>query len=153
VVVDVPETEVGQTARGRAAKLVFDALPGRSFQGHIGRYSGALDAETRTLRTEIDVENPNHEILPGMFCRVLIDLETHKGALSVPAGALVVEKQKRSVFIVRAGKAKKVPVKTGADDGIRVEILEGLQGEEQVVLAGKDSLSDGTAVTIASERR
>ncbi len=153
VVVDVPETEVGQTARGRAAKLVFDALPGRSFQGHIGRYSGALDAETRTLRTEIDVENPNHEILPGMFCRVLIDLETHKGALSVPAGALVVEKQKRSVFIVQAGKAKKVPVKTGADDGIRVEILEGLQGEEQVVLAGKDSLSDGAAATIASERR
>ena len=153
VVVDVPETDAAQTARGRDAKLVFDAIPGRTFQGHIGRYSGVLDAETRTLRTEIDVENPKHEILPGMFCRALIDLETHKGALSVPAGTLVVEKQKRSVFTVQEGKAKKVSVKTGADDGIRVEILDGLRGEDQVVLAGKDSLSDGAPVAIASEHR
>ncbi len=153
VVVDVPETDAAQIVRGHGATVSFDALPGRDYRGRIARYSGALDAETRTLRTEIDVDNPQHEILPGMFCRALVDLETHRAALTVPAGAVIVDKQKRSVVMVQEGRAKKVPVTTGADDGIRVEIIKGLEGGEQVVLAGKESLSDGAAVAIVPRPR
>lgn len=148
VVVDLPEPDARQISIGNSATLTFDALPGRSFDGRVGRFSGALDPATRTLRSEIDVSNVGHEILPGMFGQVRLNLETHRGAITIPASALVIDKQKRSVFVVENSKVKKVAVRTGADDGIAVEILEGLKGDENLALAGKESLTDGASVRV-----
>lgn len=149
VIVDVPELDALGVSVGNGATIQFDALPNRTFEGRVGRFSGALDSSTRTLRVEIDLANPHREILPGLFGHVRLDLETHKDVLTIPAAALVMEKQKRSVFVVGGESARKVNVRTGADDGIRVEVLEGLSGAESVVVEGWRSLSDGAPVTVA----
>ncbi len=146
VVVDVPERDAAHVSRGHRAEIHFDAVPAEVFAGRVGRFSGAVDPATRTLRVEIDLDNARREVRPGYFGRVTLDLETHTNALTVPAAALVVEKGKRSVFCVAGGVARKVGVTTGADDGVRVEIVSGLSGGEEIIVAGQGSLADGMPV-------
>ena len=114
----------------------------------ITRTTEALDPATRTLLVEIDVQNKDHRLQPGMFVNVSLHLQQHPNALAIPPGSIVPSKngQEKSVFVVESGKAKLVPVKTGIDDGLWVEVVEGLTGEEEVVVVGKSGLTDGQEV-------
>jgi RND family efflux transporter MFP subunit len=117
-------------------------------QASITRTTEALDPATRTLLVEIDVPNKDHRLQPGMFVNVELHLQHHPNALAIPPAALVPSNngQDKAVFVIDSGKAKLVPVKTGIDDGLWVEVLEGLIGEEDVVVVGKSGLTDGQAV-------
>jgi multidrug efflux pump subunit AcrA (membrane-fusion protein) len=79
---------------------------------------------------------------------VELHLQHHPNALAIPPAALVPSNngQDKAVFVIDSGKAKLVPVKTGIDDGLWVEVLDGLGGEEDVVVVGKSGLTDGQAV-------
>jgi RND family efflux transporter MFP subunit len=107
-----------------------------------------LDPATRTLLVEIDVPNKDHRLQPGMFVNVALHLQQHPNVLAIPPAAIVPSKngQEKSVFVVDSGKAKLVPVKAGIDDGLWVEVVEGLTGEEEVVVVGKSGLTDGQTV-------
>jgi membrane fusion protein (multidrug efflux system) len=118
-------------------------------RGRVARFAEALDETTRTLPVEIDLPNPARELRPGMFANVSLSLEQKTDALRLPAQALVVEKAKASVFTLVHGKAKKVPVKLGFEDDQAVEILDGLAGNETVILTGKLVLADGQPVQVA----
>ncbi|MEO8426122.1 MAG: efflux RND transporter periplasmic adaptor subunit [Verrucomicrobiota bacterium] len=146
VQVAVPQTEVAFIKNGRPAQVTVGALPSRVFNGSVTRYSHALDEATKTMLTEIEISNPDGELLPGMFASVKLVVERKPDALLVPAEALVIEKSNQSVFTVVDHKAKKVPVKMGFNDGISVEIAEGLRPDEPVVLVGKQMLTDGQPV-------
>jgi multidrug efflux pump subunit AcrA (membrane-fusion protein) len=98
------------------------------------------------LLVEIDLPNPDHRLRPGMFVTVTLVLQEHPQALALLPAALVNEKTGASVFVVERGRAKQVPVKTGLDDGMWVEILEGLQENMEVIVVGKSGLTDGQAV-------
>ena len=74
-------------------------------------------------------------------------METHPGVVSVPTPAVGVEKSGKFVYVVENGKARRVPVTTGFDDGSNTEIVGGLQGREEVVVTGRDSLSANARVT------
>jgi membrane fusion protein (multidrug efflux system) len=87
-----------------------------------------------------------------MFATVKLGVEKHPGALLVPAAALVREKANAFVFLADNGKAKKTALKTGFNDGANVEVLEGLQGSELVLLPGKAPLTDGQAVRVKEGR-
>jgi RND family efflux transporter MFP subunit len=114
----------------------------------ITRTTEALDPATRTLLVEIDVPNKDHRLQPGMFLNASLHLQQHPNALASPPAAIVPRNngQDKSVFVVDSGKAKLHPVKTGIDDGLWVEVVEGLTGEEDVVVVGKSGLIDGQAV-------
>lgn len=148
----VPEPEVPLIKNGLAAEVVVDELPGRTFTGKITRFAQALDSATRTMATEVQLENADGVLKPGMFAKAKLALEEKADALLVPAEALVVEKQKTSIFILVEGKAKKLPVKVGFEDGKSVEILEGLKGDEAVILTGKLTLADGQVVKLAETK-
>lgn len=94
------------------------------------------------------MENPKLELRPGMYAQVNIGIERKENALLVPTEALLTEKGGASVFTVNEGKAKKIRVKTGFNDGKNVEILEGVQAGQPIILLGKRALSDGQAVTV-----
>ncbi len=114
----------------------------------ITRTTEALDPATRTLLVEIDVPNKDHRLQPGMFLNASLHLQQHPNALAIPPAAIVPRNngQDKSVFVVDSGKAKLNPVKIGIDDGLWVEVVEGLTGEEDVVVVGKSGLIDGQAV-------
>lgn len=147
--VDVPETEVAHLAVGRPARLRVDAHPDRIFEGAISRFSGALDLKSRTMRTEILLANKDGTLAAGMFGRISLDLERREQVVTLPAGALRHEKQKTYVFLVDGGRARRVEVVCGADDGNLIEIVSGLSGTESVILKASGSLVDGVPVAPA----
>jgi len=146
VQVAVPELETSRIAAGQPAGVTADGLPGRSFDGKVTRFSYALDEATKTMLAEIELPNPKLELRPGMYAVVKIGIERKEDALLVPVEALVTERAAASVFTLVDGKAKKIPVNIGFDDGTNVEIVSGLKPDQRVILVGKRTLGDGQAV-------
>jgi membrane fusion protein (multidrug efflux system) len=144
--VAVPDTEAPLVKKRLPVKVTVDELPGRAFDGAITRFSYALDESTKTMATEIEIPNPDLALRPGMWAAVEIELQKKENALLIPAEALVTEKNKNSVFVVRDNKAQKVSVTTGFDDGVNVEILKGCGPNDAVIVAGKQSVTDGQKV-------
>jgi len=144
--VAIPDTEAPFVKKDLPVKVTVNELPGRTFQGTITRFSYALDESTKTMATEIEISNPDLALRPGMWASIEIELQKKENALLMPAEALVTEKNKNSVFVVRDNKALKVPVATGFDDGVNVEILKGCGPNDSVIVAGKQSVTDGQKV-------
>jgi membrane fusion protein, multidrug efflux system len=152
VQVAVPEPEVPFVKNGLPVKVSVDELPNRVFEGGVTRFAYALDDNTKTMLSEIEISNPKGELRPGMFATVKLVIEQKNDALLVPIEALLIEKAKSSVFTVAAGKAKKAAVKTGFNDGASVEILDGLGPNEPVILLGKQTLNDGQPVSVTEAK-
>jgi len=142
----VPEPEVPFITNGVPAQATVEELPGQSFHGSVTRYANALDEATKTMLTEIEMPNPTGALRPGMYASVQLEVERKKDALLVPVQALLVEKAGASVFAVADGKAKKTPVRTAFNDGVNVEITDGVKLGQPVILVGKQTLNDGQAV-------
>ncbi|MCC7140031.1 MAG: efflux RND transporter periplasmic adaptor subunit [Planctomycetes bacterium] len=147
----VAEPDSSAAKKESAFRLVVDAVPGKEFKGTVARVSEALDLSSRTMVVEGDLDNPEGVLRAGMFGRVFLDLEPHENALVVPAEAVTTVKRKSSVLVVEDGKVAKRGIKIGADDGISVEVVEGLGGEEKVVTTGKDLVSEGDRVEAVAE--
>jgi membrane fusion protein, multidrug efflux system len=145
--VGVPETEAARIRVGQPVVLTTDSLPGKTFRGKVSRHSGALDEDTRSLLVEADFPNEDLVLRPGMYAIIKIGVEHHTNALLVPAAALVREKAAGFLFTFADGKATKVPVKYGFNDGANVEILEGIAENARVIIPGKATLTTGQAVT------
>jgi len=150
--VAVPDTEAPLVKKDLPVKVTVDELPGRNFDGTITRFAYALDESTKTMATEIEIANPDLALRPGMWANVQIDLQKKTDAQLLPAEALVTEKNKTSVFVARDGKAQKVPIKTGFDDGINVEVTGGLRPKDAVILAGKQAVTDGQPVKAVASK-
>jgi membrane fusion protein (multidrug efflux system) len=144
--VAIPDTEAPFVKKDLPVKVTVDELPGRTFQGVITRFSYALDESTKTMATEIEIANVDLGLRPGMWAGVEIELQKKENALLIPAEALVTEKNKNSVFVVRDSKAAKISITTGFDDGANVEILKGCGPSDAVIVAGKQSVTDGQKV-------
>lgn len=147
--VAVPEVEASLIATDQPVKLTVDGLPGRSFEGKVTRFAYALDEASKTMLVEIELPNPKLELRPGMYAIVKIGIERKEDALLIPVDALVTEKAGASVFLLAENKAKKTRVQTGFNDGTQVEIASGLQPNQQVILVGKRTLSDGQPVKVS----
>jgi RND family efflux transporter MFP subunit len=155
-VIDVPEGDVPSVHTGETrVRVSLPALRGRPCEGVVSRSAAALDAKTRTLRIEVDLENDRGELDPGMFGQASLVLEVHKDALVVPATAIVRGSGEPSVFVVvDAGdgtghKAVRRSVRLGLEDGKVAEVLTGLEPTDQVVARGL-GLVDGAPVHVAS---
>ncbi|MBI3768394.1 MAG: efflux RND transporter periplasmic adaptor subunit [Deltaproteobacteria bacterium] len=147
VFTDVPEPDVPFIGRDLPATLEVAATPGRRFTGQITRFAGALDPSSCTMHTEVDFDNPDGALLPGMYGTLVIDVETHPDALTVPEEAVRVEKAKTVVFVVDGDHAAVRAVKTGFAAEHRVEILEGL-GDGETLIASASAVVDGTPVQV-----
>lgn len=148
---NVPQESSIYVKPGVRAMLSSRELSGE-INATITRTTEALDPATRTLLSEIDLPNKDRLLQPGMYINVSIHLQESPDALAVPPAAIVSNNvgTSRSVFIVETGKARQIPVKTGADDGRWVEIREGLTGNEDVVVVGKAGLVEGQDVALST---
>ncbi len=146
VYLNVPQEEAGLATPGRPVQMSLSQYPGRVFSGALTRTTNVLDAASRSMLAEADLPNPGGLLQPGSFAEVEVALAQHPHALLIPAAALVDEGSSTAVFVVEQGYAKKVPITSGLDDGVDVEVLSGLQGEEQIVVVGQSQLANGTPV-------
>jgi len=142
----VPENEAAFITTNQPVTFTCEGLPGRVFEGSVTRYAYALDDETRTMLTEIEVPNPSLELRPGMYVIATIGIERKDNALLAPLAAVSIEKEDTFVFVMENNKARKVKVKTGFNDGVNVEIVNGLAPGQAVILPGKYYLNDGQEI-------
>jgi len=132
--VGVPEHFVRFVKRGLPAELRAQGLPGRVFRARVTRFAFRLNPETRTMRTEIDVDNPRHLLQPGMFVDARLRLHVYPHVLSVHHMAVVEERHGNFVYVLKDNKNVKVPVVVGYRNGDYTEILQGLDGSETVLV-------------------
>jgi RND family efflux transporter MFP subunit len=132
--VGVPEHFVRFVVRGLPAELSAQGLPGKTFKARVTRYAFRLDPETRTMRTEIDVANPDHLLMPGMYVRAKIRLHIYPHVLSVHHMAVIEERHGNFIYVLEHGLRKKRPIVVGYRNGDYTEILQGLDGSETVLV-------------------
>ncbi len=151
VVLAIPERELQALRPGTAVEVTADALGERRFPGRVARTSPVVSAETRTADVRVEVPNPDGALRPGMTARVRVVLARRQGVVAVPVEAVVRSAAGSVVFVVEDGVARVRPVTLGLSDGVRVEVRSGLRPGERVVVAGQESLRDGTPVRTPQE--
>lgn len=149
IVIYVPDRAVPYLTVDDEVKLDIDALPDQNFQGKIARLAYAESLESRTMRAEVDMENPDGLLKAGMYGKMSIHLGREDG-VRVPSTALSGQEQgeERSVFVVHDGKAHKVKVRVGIDDGIEATVRDGLSASDAVVAERPKGLKDGMQVKV-----
>lgn len=146
VFVRVPQTYARTVSPGQVAQLTMPELPGREFAAKVVRTAGSLDASTRTLLTELEVENPGGEILAGGFAQVRLPEAKAEALLTLPANTLIFRPDGPQVATVKSGRVTLHKVVLGRDFGSVIEITEGIGAGDDVILNPADSLVDGVEV-------
>jgi RND family efflux transporter MFP subunit len=146
VYVNVPQAYSRNVKPGGAAELTLAEFPGRRFAGQIVRSSGSIDPASRTLLTEVDVNNSSGELLPGAFLSVHLKLKSPAGAVIVPVNALLFRSEGMRVAVLRGDHAELVPITIGRDYGTEVEVLSGVTPDDGIIENPSDSLTTGTQV-------
>jgi RND family efflux transporter MFP subunit len=153
VYVNVPQVYSRSATVGRPAQLTLAEFPGRFFPGKIVRTAHAIDPVSRTLLTEVDVDNPTGELLPGAFVSVHFRLGSKSGGVILPANTLIFRSAGLQVALVREGKTVLVPVTMGRDFGNTVELASGVTTADLVIENPSDSLTSGLPVQLAEAQQ
>jgi membrane fusion protein (multidrug efflux system) len=146
----VPERELARLKPAQLATISIDALSGRTFPAVVRLVAPTVDAATATFKVTLEVDDPEGNLKPGMFTRVGIVFERRPDALSIPRVALLDTDGASNVFVVAGGKAEQRSITTGLSNAGRIEVLDGLDDAEQVVIVGQTGLKDGNPVRVVS---
>ena len=155
-------TEKGSAALkvGQTVRVAVDAYPGRTFEGKINAIDPQIATDTRNIRVQATLDNPDHILKPGMFATTTVVLPDKPPVLTVPETAVDYTLYGDSVFVITEKKeddgktslsAVRTFVKTGDRVHGRAEILSGLKDGDRVVAVGQLKLQSGAAVTISTD--
>jgi RND family efflux transporter MFP subunit len=150
VYVNLPET-FSQTAKpGLTAQLTLGSFPGHTVTGKLVRTANAIEPSTRTLRAEIEVDNPTGALFAGAYAEVRLELPAARQVFSLPVEALLFRKDGLHVATVSNGQVVMRRITAGHDFGDHIEVVQGLVGDESVVMNPPDSITTGDHVKIAA---
>jgi RND family efflux transporter MFP subunit len=149
VYVRVPEIYANAIRPGLGAYLELTQDPGQKFEGKVARTSEAIDAGTRTLLAEVGVPNRNGALLPGGYAQVHLQVKVTGARLTVPVNALLFRSEGLRAVVVDANhKTHLRQLTVGRDYGTALEILQGLDANDWIVLNPADSLEEGQEVRV-----
>ena len=151
LVANVVEKDLKELNAGNATIVQVDAFPGETFKGRIARVSPVLDPTTRTAPIEIEIPNGDFRLKPGMYARVGITTGSKKETLVVPTNAVVDLGGRRGVFLPRNDTAVFRVVQVGLEQQEFVEVLGGLNENEQVITTGSAALRDGDRIVLPGQ--
>jgi RND family efflux transporter MFP subunit len=143
---DVPQSVAPFIRDSEPAAITVTEYPRRIFTGTVTRRSDALASETRTMLVEVDLPNKDEALYPGMYTTVKFQVNVSAAAPMVPDDALIFRNGKPFVPVVRNGHLKLAPVNLGYDDGVNVEITEGVTEQDVVAVNVGQSARDGEPV-------
>jgi membrane fusion protein, multidrug efflux system len=150
VYVHVPQTLSRAIEVGQGADLSISEIPGRKFEAKIVRTAGAMDPTSRTLLAELEVNNPQNEILAGSYAQVRFHDTQADPTLTLPANTLLFRSEGMQVGVVgTSGKVEMHTVHLGRDFGQTVEIVDGVSAGDHVIMNPSDSLASGMTVRVA----
>jgi len=147
--VNVPQTHVRLVQVGIPADVVLREYPGKVFPGKVLRTAGALDAQSKTLLTEVQVPNDKGELLAGMYAQVRFKLSQAEPTIILPSNTLIVRADGPQVAAVENNTVKMRKIVLGRDFGQQIEVIAGLNENELVVTNPPDSVHEGAQVKVA----
>jgi len=149
VYISVPETYAASIRAGLGAYLELTQFPGQRFQGKVVRTAESIELGTRTLLTEVDVPNHTSTLLPGGYAQVHLQVKVTGARLVVPVNALLFRSEGLRAIVVDANhKTHLRPLTIGRDYGTTLEVLQGLDASDWIVLNPADSLDEGQEVHV-----
>ncbi len=149
VYLSVPENYAPSIRAGLGAYLELTQFPGQKFEGKVVRTSESIDTGTRTLLTEVDVPNHNSALLPGGYAQVHLQVQVTGARLAVPVNALLFRSEGLRAVVVDANhKTHLRSLTIGRDYGTTLEVLQGLEAGDWIVLNPADSLEEGQEVRV-----
>jgi RND family efflux transporter MFP subunit len=149
VYVRVPEIYANTIHAGLGAHLEVTQYPGRKIDGKVTRTAEAIDLATRTLNTEVDVPNRDGTLLPGGYAQVHLEVKVSGSRLQVPVNALLFRSEGlRAVVVDNNRKIHLRQITVGRDYGTSLEVLQGLDAKDWIVLNPADSLEEGQEVRV-----
>jgi multidrug efflux system membrane fusion protein len=147
VYVDVPQYASSGVRVGQNVQVSLKEFPGVQYTGKVARTSVALDANARTLKTEIHIPNLDAKLVPGMYADVSFAVARPKRTVKIPANSLIINSDGTQVILVNNNKAHYRKVQLGQDLGKQVEVLSGLTKEDTIVVNPPDTLAENSTVT------
>ena len=144
----VPQDAAFGVTPGVDAVVRVPELPDREFPGTVTRIADALQPGTRTLLTEVDITNPDGALTPGIYCTVEFHIPRKTPSLSVPADAIIFNRNGMQVAVVKTGKAEIHKVEVKRDLGTQVEVDSGVKAGDKVILNPPVTLADGSKIQI-----
>jgi RND family efflux transporter MFP subunit len=142
----VPEDAVKYVHVGDEMQVRVDAI-GRSFTGKVVRFTRNVSLQTRTMQTEIDVENKNLSIDPGMYANTQLQLAHVSNVLTIPVEALILKGNHEVVYVLDGeNRIHQRTVQVGLQGSLLAEITSGLQAGDRVILGGQEKFQDGERV-------
>ncbi|MGH9684098.1 MAG: efflux RND transporter periplasmic adaptor subunit [Candidatus Acidiferrales bacterium] len=153
VYINVPQQYSQAAKPGLTAELTLPEFPGRQFKGKLVRTADSIDQASRTLLVEVDVNNPDGELLPGAYTEVHLKLPTEAPAYILPVNALIFRSQGLQVGTVENGdRAELKSIVLGHDYGNEVEVVSGLADNDAVIVNPPDSLVAGEKVRVVQSQ-
>jgi RND family efflux transporter MFP subunit len=155
LVANVVEKDIRRISQGMPADVEVDAYPGEKFDARVAHLAPVLDPSTRTAQIEVEIQNRDYRLKPGMYARVSFTVDKKEGALVIPTTALVDVAGNRGVFLASEGELGPIASFKMIDVGIvneqLVEITAGLTEGDQVVTTGAAALRDGDRILLPGQ--
>ncbi len=148
VFVSVPQAYAQAARPGTPTTITLEENPGKVYRGTLARTSTALDPNARTMLSEVEMDNPAGEVLPGAYVVVRLRVGRETRGMTIPANTLLFRSEGLRVAVARNGRAELVEVTIGRDYGKSVEVVAGLQPTDAVILDPADSLVSGAPVRV-----
>jgi len=146
--VQLPEKYISDIKPGQVVKLTNYTIPEDTLIGYITQLSPAIDANTRTFKGNISINNPNYLLRPGMFVKADIVTNQKDSVIVIPKSIILSRQRGKTVFIVDRGVAVERIIETGLENIVDVEVTRGLEKNERVVTSGFETLSNRSKVKI-----
>jgi RND family efflux transporter MFP subunit len=154
VYVNVPQTDAFSVRAGQAAEMLIPELPSQMFAAKVISTASAISADSRTLLTQVEVDNSGNDLLPGCFAQVRLTAAQREAGLTLPANTLLFRAEGPQVGVLKPdGTVELRNIKLGRDFGQTIEILGGVDTTDKVILNPSDSLLSGMSVRIAESTK
>lgn len=147
-VIGIPESDITAVRNLPTVDLTIQALDNLQIVGKNYFVSSSPETAARLYRIELEIDNPDHRILPGMFVRANIIKQSREDALSIPFYSIISRNDEQYVFIERDGVVRKQPVQTGIMEQWMVEITDGLQSGDRIVVEGHRDVENDQKVNV-----
>jgi RND family efflux transporter MFP subunit len=153
IYVSIPESYSDEIAPGIEATLNLASSPDKKVTGKLVRTSQSIDPNSLTLLAEVDVPNPDGKLLPGGYAQVHFDITTDHPPLVIPGNTLIFRAQGTQVGVVATDThtVHLKNIKVGRDFGTKLEVTDGLEESDSVILNPSDSLAEGARVEVKTQ--
>lgn len=142
----VPESAVALVKVGAPVRITISSL-GTALDGKVSRFSGKVDRATRTMSTEVEIDNADGRLKPGMYASVALVVRESKGAIAVPVQAIAVGEKPKAFVVNRSGIVEERAVKLGLETPAKDEVTSGLQPGDLVIVGSRSGIQPGQKVT------